>query len=141
VLTNAIDQVLIESPTLETGHGKHMVAVAILMTYFELGEGHRTQTGIEMEIEFGFGASLAIAQAGELFGVAKEKLDLETRFVIAVEPLGLQVTIGAEEHRIALALGVDDNDDLEIAFQLHMIEHLMIQHDVLVFGLKALKAR
>ena len=71
----------------------------------------------------------------------KEKLDLEARFVIAVEPLGLQVNIRAEEHGIALALGMDDNDDLEIAFQLHMVEHLMIPHDVLVFGLQALKAR
>src|SRR5688500_5526881 len=110
------------------------------MTRLELGKGHGTQTGIEVKIEFGFGAGLAMAQTGELCSVAKEKLDLETRFVIAVESLGLQVNIGAEEHRIALALGVDDNDDLEVAFQLHMVEHLMIQHDMLVFGLQALKA-
>jgi site-specific DNA recombinase len=67
--------------------------------------------------------------------------DLETRFVIAVKSVGLQVDIGAEKHGIALALGVDHDDHLEIAFQLHMIEHLMVQHDVLVFGLKTLKAR
>src|SRR5256885_12078488 len=51
------------------------------------GKGHRTQTGIEVKIEFGFCAGLAIAQTGKLFGVAKEKLDLKTRLVIAIEPL------------------------------------------------------
>jgi hypothetical protein len=40
-----------------------------------------------------------------------------------------------------LALGMNHDHHLEIALQLHMVEHLMIQHDVLVFGLKALKAR
>ena len=74
MLTNAIDQVLIESPTLETGHGKHVIAVAIWMTRFEFGEGHRTQTGIEVKVEFGFGAGLTIAQPSKLFSIAKEKL-------------------------------------------------------------------
>jgi hypothetical protein len=133
--------VLIEGPPLQAGHGKRLITVAVLMTRFELGEGHGAQTGIEVKIEFGFGAGLAIAQAGELFSVAKEKLDLETRFVIAVEPVGLQVNIGAEKHGIVLALGMNHDHHLEIALQLHMVEHLMIQHDVLVFGLKALKAR
>ncbi len=94
-----------------------------------------------MKIDFGFRARLAIAQAGKLFGVAKEKLDLKPRFVIVVEPLGLQVDIRAEEYRIAVAVGVDDDYHMEIPFQLHMVEHLMIQHDVLIFGLQALKAR
>ena len=48
---------------------------------------------------------MAIAQTGKLFGVAKEKLDLKACLVIAVEPLGLQVDIRAEEHGIAVALG------------------------------------
>ena len=94
-----------------------------------------------MKIEFGIRARLAIAQAGKWFGVAKEKLDLKPRFVIVVEPLGLQVDIRAEEYSIAVAVGVDDDYHLEIPFQLHMVEHLMIQHDVLIFGLQALKAR
>ncbi len=111
------------------------------MTRFELGEGHGTQTGIKVEIEFGFGARLALAQPGKLFGVTKEKLDLKTRFVIAVEPLGLQVNIGAEEHGIALALGMNHDHHLKVALQLHMIEHLMLQHEVLVFATELLKAR
>src|SRR5438128_10804869 len=87
---------LIVGPPLEACHGKGLVAVAILLTRFELGKGHRTQTGIEVKIEFGFCAGLAIAQTGKLFGVAKEKLDLKTRLVIAIEPLGLQGDIRAE---------------------------------------------
>ena len=75
MLTNAIDQVLIEGPPLEAGHGKRLVAVAMLMTRLELGEGHGTQTGIEVEIEFVFGAGLAIAQTSELLGIAKKKLN------------------------------------------------------------------
>ena len=141
MLTNAIDQVLIEGPTLEAGHGKRSVAVAALMTRFELGEGHGTQTGIEVKIEFGFGAGLAIAQAGEWLSVAKEKLALKTRFVVAVEGQRLQVDIGAEKPGLVLALGMNHDHHLEIALQLHRVEHLMIQHDVLVFGTQALKAR
>ena len=132
---------LIESPTLEAGHGKRLVAVATLMMRFELGKGHGTQTGIEVEIEFGFGAGLAIAQSGELFGVAKEKFDLETRFVIAVELQRVEVDIRAEKDNIPVALGVDHDHHLEVALQLYMVEHLMVQHDVLVFGTQALKAR
>src|SRR5215510_15403167 len=97
---------LIEGPPLEACHGKGLVAVAIVLPRFELGKGHRTQTGIEVKIEFGLCAGLAIAQTGKLFGVAKEKLDLKTRLVIAIEPLGLQVDIRAEEHGIAVALSV-----------------------------------
>jgi hypothetical protein len=49
VCTNALDQVLIEGPSLEACHGKRLVAVAVLMTCFELGKGHRAQTGIEVK--------------------------------------------------------------------------------------------
>jgi hypothetical protein len=141
VRTNSIDQVLIEGPPLEACHGKRLVAIAGLMTRFALGEGSRTQTGIEVKSELGFCASLAIAQTGKLFGVAKEKLDLKAPLVIAIEPLGLQVDSRAEEHGIAVALGMDHNHPLEVALQLHMVENLMGQHDVLVFGIASLKAR
>src|SRR6266700_902326 len=97
--------------------------------------------GIEVKIEFGLCAGLAIAQTRKLFGVAKEKFDLKTRLVIAIEPLGLQGDIRAEEHGIAVTLGMDHDHHLEIALQLHVVEHLMVQHDMLVFGIEALKAR
>ena len=67
-----------------------MGAVAVLMTCFELGEGHRAQTGIEVEIQCGLCTSLAIAQPGTLCGVATQKFDLKTRLVIAVEPQGFR---------------------------------------------------
>ena len=40
-----------EGPPLEACHGKRLVAIAGLMTHYELSEGHRTQTGIEVKIE------------------------------------------------------------------------------------------
>ena len=43
----------IEGPPLEACHGKGLGAVAILLTRCELGKGHRSQTGIEVKIEFG----------------------------------------------------------------------------------------
>src|SRR6266568_4865787 len=136
---NAIDQVLIEGPPLATCHGKRLVAVAVLMTRCELGKGPRAQTGVAVKIALGFCAGLAIAQTGALLGVAKENCDLKTCLVIAVEPLGLQVDVGAEEHGISVALGMDHHHDLESTLQLPMVEHLMVQHDVLVFGIEALK--
>ena len=83
---------------------------------------------------------MAIAQTGALLGVAKEKFDLKTCLVIALEPLGLQVDVGAEKHGISVASGMDHHHYLEITFQLHMVENLMVQNDVLVFGIEALKA-
>jgi hypothetical protein len=76
-----------------------------------------------------------------LFGVAKEQRDLKTRRVIAREPLGLQGDIRAEEHGIAVALGMDHDHHLELALHLHVVEHLMGQHDGLVFGIEAPNAR
>ncbi len=39
----------------------------------------RRERGIEMKIKRGFGAGLTVSESGELFAVAKEKLDLEAR--------------------------------------------------------------
>ena len=107
-------------------NGKRRIAIAACLTRFEFGEGHGAQTGIEVKVEFAFRTSLAIAQTGKLFGITKEKLNLKTGFVIPVELQGIEVHIGAEEHRVALALGMDNHDHLEVALQLHMIEHLMV---------------
>jgi hypothetical protein len=38
-------------------------------------------------------------------------------------------------------LGMDHDHHLEVALQLHMVENLMVQHDVLVFGIESFKAR
>jgi hypothetical protein len=133
--------VLLEGPPLEACQGKGLVAVAMWLTGCELGKGHRTQTGVAVKSALGFGAGWAIAHTGQLFGVAQEKLALKTRLVIAREPLGLQVDIRAEEHGIAVALGMAYDYHLEMALPLHVVEPLMVQHDVLVCGLEALKAR
>ena len=83
---------------------------------------------------------MAINQAGKLFTVAKEKLDLETGFIRAIQGEGIQIDIGAKEHHISIGVGVDHHDHLEVTFQLHVIEDLMMHNDVLIFGLSALKS-
>jgi hypothetical protein len=61
--------------------------------------------------------------------------------LVSKSGLGLQVDIRAEEHGIAVALGMDHDHHLKIALQLHVVEPLMVQPDVLVCGIEALKAR
>ena len=118
-----------------------MVAVHVLLMPFQFSETRSGQTRIEMKVQLRFGTSLAIHQAGELLTVTKEKLNLETGFVKTIQRERLQSDIGAKKHYISLGVGIDDNDHLEIPFQLHMIEHLIIEHGVLIFGLQARKAR
>ncbi len=83
MLTNSVDEMLIEGTPFETGHGKRCHWLPALLTSFEFGQRDCAQTGIEVKVEFGLGARLTVGQTGKLFGVAKQKLDLETRFVIA----------------------------------------------------------
>ena len=132
---------LIEGASLETRHRNGLFTVALLLTRFKFGDIHRAQTGIKVKVQFRFGAGLAIAQASKLFGIAEYKLNLEPRLVRTIESQGLQINIGAKEDRIPIALGIDHHHHLEVAPQLHVIENLMIQHDVVIFGVEALKAR
>jgi len=40
-----------------------------------------------------------------------------------------------------MVLGIDHDYDLQVAFELHVIEHVMVQHDVVIVGVKACKTR
>lgn len=53
MLRNALKQMLIEGPPLEARHGKRARRRPVLLTGFEFGEGHRTQTGIAVKMELG----------------------------------------------------------------------------------------
>jgi hypothetical protein len=141
VLTHASDHLLIEGPPLAACHGKGLVAVALLLTRFELGNGHRTHTGIAVQSAFGLCAGLAIAHTGQVFGVAQEQRALQTRLVRALAPLGLAVDIRAEAHGIAVALGLDHAHPLAMTLPLPVVAPLMVQHAGLVGGSEALKAR
>jgi hypothetical protein len=67
-----------------------------------------------------------------------EELNVKASLVIAIKPQRLQVNIRAKEHGITVVLGMDHDHHLEVAFPLHMVEHLMVQHDVVIFGSEAL---
>src|ERR671926_72667 len=118
---------LIESPPFETRHGKRLGGVSSLLTRFKLSEGHSAQTRVEVKVEFGLRAGLTIGQARKLFAVAKQKLDLEARFVVAVERQRIQVDIRAKEHRIPVVVGVHHTHHQKVTSKLHMVDHLMIQ--------------
>jgi len=83
---------------------------------------------------------LTLNQTGTLFGVSAQKLDLEARFVITVDGQSVQVHVGTKEHRSAVVCGVDDKHHAEVTRALHMIEHLMIEHDSVIFRLNFGKA-
>ena len=89
-----------------------------------------------MEVQFRLITGLTVGEAGGLFGVAKEKLDLEPRFVIAVDGQGVEVRIGTEQDRLArfFTARIDDDHDIEGALEVLMIQALLVQHNVLVVG-------
>jgi hypothetical protein len=62
-------------------------------------------------------------------------LNLAARFVIAIERERVQIDIRAKEYGTPVALGVDYEHHMEIALELDMVNDLMIQHDVIVFGI------
>ena len=86
MLTNSIVQMLIEGPSLQTRHRHGLIAVDLLLTRFKSGDIHGAQTRIEVKVQFGFGASLAIAQARKLFRISEYKFNLKARFVSVIEP-------------------------------------------------------
>lgn len=79
---------------------------------------------------------MAIGQARKLLGVSTQKRNLEARFVLAIERERVQIDIRAQEYGTPVALGVDDEPHMEIAWELDMVNALMIQHDVIVFGIQ-----
>ena len=83
---------------------------------------------------------MAIAQARKLFGIAEQKLNLKARLVLAIEPQRRQDNIRAKEYRIPIMLGIDHHHHQEGTLPLHMVEHLMLQHDVFICGVEAFKA-
>jgi len=59
-----------------------------MLARLKRGEAHSAQMRMKMQTPLACRARLTVAQARELFGVAAQQFDLETRFVIAVERLG-----------------------------------------------------
>ena len=84
---------------------------------------NRTQTGIEVQVELGFGEpGLGVGQTGKLFGASEQKLDLEARLVIPVDRQRVQVDICAQEHGPPVVFGVDHEHHAEVILVWHVIE-------------------
>src|SRR5688572_29713642 len=132
---------LIESPTLETRQRNWGSGIVPLLMSFQLGHIHRAQTGIEVKVKLGFGAGLAVAQTCKLFGITEYKFNLKALLVIAIELQRLQINICSKENRIVLVLSVEYNHHLKVVLELDVIENLIIQHDVVIFGVETFKAR
>ena len=130
---------LSESPTFEACHGKRPLCGAYVLAGLQFCQGQRRQARIEMEVEFRLRAGLTVTQTGKLFGIAKQKFDLEARLVIAVEREHVQGDISAKEYGTTLSLGIDHEDDAQVASELHMIDHLVIEHPMIVLHVEPLK--
>src|SRR6266508_4424794 len=87
---------LIEITPFETHHGERSLGLIGMLASLKLCEAHTAQTRIKMNAQLACRTRLTIAQACELFGVAEEKFDLETRFVITV----LKLTDFSGENRV-----------------------------------------
>ena len=84
---------------------------------------------------------MTVGQTGKLLGVSEQKLDLEARLVIAVESQSVYVDVSAKEHSPPVVFGVNHEHHAEVTLKLHMIEDLMIEHDLVLFRLNFFKAR
>jgi hypothetical protein len=61
MLSNARDQMLIESPPFETGHGKGGHDLAVAVTRCKFCQRERTEAGSAVKGELGLGTRLAVA--------------------------------------------------------------------------------
>lgn len=84
---------------------------------------------------------MTVRQAGKLFGVAEEKLNVKARFVLTIERQRIQADVGAQEHRAPVVFGVDHAHHAQVAAELDMVEDLMKEHDIVIVSLKACQTR
>ena len=105
---------LIETTPFETRHGERSLGLIGMLASLQLREAHRAQTRIKMKAQLAGRTRLTIAEACELFGIAEQKFDLETRFVIPVDRLGGQRDIRAEEQGIPAGGQVAHNYHVEM---------------------------
>ena len=108
---NAIDHSFIEILGFNVGHGERPALTFVDgQVVHGFGYGYSSERPIEVVFQ-GFGVpALRIFQAGVLFGIAVQKLDLETAFVVRQDVMDRELQIGADEY--------PDRFDLAVCFQL-----------------------
>jgi hypothetical protein len=129
MLRNSLDPLWIEGAPLEARHGKYGRGVPGVLTSLQLGQRHRTQTGIAVKVELGLGAGLGVGQTGQLVGVSEQKRDWEARLVLTVDRQRVQVAICAQEHGPPVVCGVAHEHHAEVTRVWHVIADLLIEHD------------
>ena len=87
-----------------------------------------------MEIKAFLISCLSVRQACKLFGISKNKFNLESRFVIRDDCFCIQVLIGRKQEGIIFLfrlfdLLIDQDDDFNIALEALMIQHQAVKRD------------
>lgn len=80
----------------------------------------RRQTGIEMKRERRLIPRLTVTQPGELFAVAEQKLDLETRCVQLDQLVAVQFHLGRSQHdvaRLVRLLAINEDHDAQLPLE------------------------
>jgi hypothetical protein len=67
-----------------------------------LGSRYCPECEVEVVFQFGFVGALAVGQAGELFGIAEDELDLETQGISFQNPGPVFFGVGTEIQFVAL---------------------------------------
>ena len=75
----------------------------------------RRETSIAVKMQAALATRLTIGQAGKLLGIAKQELDLETGFVVAINGFGILVDVCAEQQGIASFLPVTEIENIDQA--------------------------
>jgi len=125
---------LIEGAPLQVRHRKRDAPCWRLRLDRQCGAGHGCQACLEGTMTFCSGASLTVRQAGTLFGIPAQQLDLEARLVIPRACQRGQRHLGTTKDCLPLALEVNDHHDPEAPLQLAMGHDRLRESRLLVRG-------
>jgi hypothetical protein len=132
MLRHWLDQMVIEGAPLETRHGKDGRGVPVVLTCIPLGQRHRTQPGIAVQVALGLGAGLGVGQTAKLCGISAQNLDVAARLVITVDRQRFQGDSWDQAHGSPMVGGVDPAHQAEVPRLLHVLEDLMREPDLVI---------
>ena len=132
----ALAYFFLEIVSLEMAQGKGAEGTLRLEPGLQAGPEEGGEDDVEMKVQFGLGAGLAVLEAQVLLGIAEGKLDLETGAVEPKDAFRCQLGIGAvQEHalrRLRVGPAGQDVDHLQPALPGLAVQDRVIQVDLLV---------